>query len=112
MITALHPDDSLIEEAREALAAARTPKVRPMQQFAEEEIIVPEGPRANLRFRASVQPFAENWFAAVDSHQRNLHAAVGPTQTGKTLLCVIIPMMFHLFELKETVICGLPSMKM
>jgi hypothetical protein len=33
-------------------------------------------------------------------------------QSGKTLTCFIIPTLYHLFELRETVICGVPSMEM
>ena len=36
----------------------------------------------------------------------------GPTQSGKTLACFVIPLLYHLFELHETVICGLPDMDM
>ena len=38
--------------------------------------------------------------------------ATGPTQSGKTLACFIIPLLYHLFEIGETVICGLPDMDM
>src|SRR5678816_4563381 len=34
------------------------------------------------------------------------------TQSGKTLACFVIPLLYHLFELGETVICGLPDMDM
>lgn len=38
--------------------------------------------------------------------------AVGPTQSGKTLTCLIIPVMYHLFEVGETVICVVPDLNM
>lgn len=38
--------------------------------------------------------------------------ATGPVQSGKTLAAFVIPTMYHLFEIGETVIVGLPSMDM
>jgi phage terminase large subunit GpA-like protein len=38
--------------------------------------------------------------------------ATGPTQSGKSLSAFIIPTLYHLFEIGETVICGLPDMDM
>ena len=38
--------------------------------------------------------------------------ATGPTQSGKTLACFVIPLLYHLFEIRETVICGLPDIDM
>jgi len=38
--------------------------------------------------------------------------ATGPTQSGKTLCAYVIPLLYHLFEIGETVICGLPNMDM
>jgi hypothetical protein len=36
----------------------------------------------------------------------------GPTQTGKTLAAFVIPILYHLFEIGETVICGIPDLDM
>jgi phage terminase large subunit GpA-like protein len=36
----------------------------------------------------------------------------GPSQSGKTLLGSVIPLMYHLFEMRETVIYGVPSLDM
>jgi phage terminase large subunit GpA-like protein len=83
-----------------------------MRQFAEEEIVIPEGPFSGRRFRCSRQPYTGLWCDAVDSGRWSRCVATGPTQSGKSLSCFVIPMLFHLFELGETVICGLPDMDM
>ncbi len=83
-----------------------------MRQFAEEEIIIPDGPFANLRFRADRLPYAGLWLDAVDSGLYNEVVSTGPTQTGKSLLCFVLPILYHLFEVRESVICGIPMMNM
>jgi phage terminase large subunit GpA-like protein len=102
----------LHDDLRWFLRAARAKRVRTMRQFAEEEIVLPGGPFAGRRFRCSRQPFAALWFAEVDSGRWSRHVASGPSQSGKTLTCFVIPLLYHLFELGETVICGLPDMDM
>jgi hypothetical protein len=94
------------------LARARPARVRSMRRFAEEEIIIPEGPFAGRRFRCSRQPYSGLWFDEVDSARWSRCVATGPTQSGKTLSCFVIPLLYHLFEMGETVICGLPDMDM
>jgi hypothetical protein len=83
-----------------------------MRQFAEEEIVIPDGPFFGRRFRCHRQPYSGLWFDAVDSGHWSRCVATGPTQSGKTLSCFVIPLLYHLFEQGETVICGLPDKDM
>jgi hypothetical protein len=83
-----------------------------MRDFAEGEVIIPDGPFRGRRFRCARQPYTRLWFDAVDSGLWNRYVATGPTQSGKTLSCFVIPLLYHLFEVGETVICGLPDMDM
>ena len=94
------------------LSQARPQPLRSMRQFAEEEIIIPDGPFQGRHFRCHRQPYTGLWFDAVDSGCWSRHVATGPTQSGKTLACFVIPIVYHLFEVGETVICGLPDMDM
>jgi hypothetical protein len=94
------------------LAQARPQRLRSMREFAEEEVIIPDGPFAGRRFRCSTQPYIALWFDQVDSGHWSRFVATGPTQSGKTLSCFVIPLLYHLFEVGETVICGLPDMDM
>jgi len=83
-----------------------------MRQFAEQEIIIPDGEYKGRRFTCARQPFNALWFDAVDSGNWTRLWATGPSQTSKTLVCFIIPLLYHLFEVGETVICALPDMNM
>jgi phage terminase large subunit GpA-like protein len=90
----------------------RTPRLRSMREFAESEIILPTGPFAGRRFRVDRNPYAGLLLDAFDSRQWRRFATLGPRQTGKTLLGFVVPIMYHLFEVCETVICGVPSLDM
>ncbi len=99
-------------EIRRVYRDSRRAVWRTMGQFALDEIIIPDGPFKGLKYRYDRQPFSRLWFEEIDSKRYQRFAAVGPTQSGKTLTCCVIPTMYHLFELEETVIFGLPSMDM
>lgn len=99
-------------ELRWFLSRARPSRVRSIRDFAETEIIIPDGPFEGRRFRCERQPYTRLWFEAIDSGLWNRFVATGPTQSGKTLACFLVPVLYHLFELGETVICGLPDMDM
>ena len=94
------------------LAQARPRRLRTMRAFAEAEIIIPDVPFKGRQFRCARQPYTGHWFDAVDSGRWSRCVATGPTQSGKTLACFVIPLLYHWFELGETVICGLPDMDM
>jgi phage terminase large subunit GpA-like protein len=83
-----------------------------MREFAEQEIVIPDGPYRGRRFQCDRQPFNRLWFEAVDCGRWKRHVATGPSQSSKTLVCYIIPTLYHLFEHKETVIAGVPDMNM
>lgn len=94
------------------LAQSRPPRLRTMREFAEQEIVIPDGPFEGMRYACDRQPYTALWFEAVQSGRWNRFVATGPTQSGKTLSCFIIPLLYHLFEVGETVICGIPDMDM
>jgi phage terminase large subunit GpA-like protein len=83
-----------------------------MSQWCEEEIVIPNGPFVNERYRHERHPISKLFFAEIDSGRWSRVAGTGPTQNGKTLMCYVIPVLYHLFEIGETVIIGLPSMDM
>jgi phage terminase large subunit GpA-like protein len=92
--------------------ASRAPKLRTMRQFAEQSIIIPDGPFKNQRFNCDRQPYAGVYLDLVDALLWNRIAATGPSQTGKSFTCLVIPILYHLFETKENVIFGVPTMDM
>lgn len=112
MVTTASPTHPTLNDMRWFLRQARPRRMRSMRAFAEQEIIIPDGPFVGRRFRCDRQPYTGVWFDAVDSGQWCRYVATGPTQSGKTLACFVIPLLYHLFELEETVICGLPDMDM
>jgi phage terminase large subunit GpA-like protein len=85
---------------------------RSLYQFAEQEIVLPDGPYQGQRFRCSRQPSHGAFFRAVDSGNYFRYACTGPQQSGKTLAFVVIPILYHLFERQQTVLFGLPTMEM
>jgi len=105
----MHPTRA---ELRWFFEQARPRRWRTLREFAEQEIVIPSGPFAGRRFRCDRQPYTRLWFDAVDSGLWTRFVATGPTQSGKTLTCFIIPLLYHLFEIGETVVCGLPDMDM
>lgn len=112
LICLMIPTDPANGLLRWTLGQARAQRVRSMREFAESEITVPTGRFAGTRFRTDRQPFIRHWFDAVDAGGWQEHIATGPSQSGKTLSCFVIPTLYHLFELRETVIVGVPSMDM
>lgn len=83
-----------------------------MGQFAEAELTPPTGPFQNLDFKLSRQPFSRLLYNEIDSGRWRRVFCVGPTQTGKTLLTFVIPIIYHLFEVGETIVVGIPDMNM
>lgn len=81
-----------------------------MAQWVEEEVVVPSGPYENERYRHDRHPCSRIWFDALDSGVWTRHAASGPQQNGKSFMCYVLPVCWHLFEQAEGVIIGLPDM--
>jgi phage terminase large subunit GpA-like protein len=83
-----------------------------MRQWAEDEILIPNGPFAGEPFRANLIPWTRLFLDEVDSGRWHKIAGTGCTQAGKTLVLHAIPVLYHLFEVGETVVEGVPDMYM
>lgn len=103
---------ALREELTWCIARAKAQVVRPISQWVEDELVLPSGPYRGERYRHRRHPASRLWFDAIDSGQWNRFAASGPTQNGKTLMCYAAPILYHLFEIQETVVIGMPTMQM
>lgn len=101
---------TLRDEFRWLSANWRAPRLRTITEFAEQEIVIPEGPFEGRKFRVARQPYAGLLFREIESGRWRRFAMYGPVQSGKTLSAFIVPLLYHLFEVKETVICGVPTM--
>lgn len=89
---------------------ARTPRLRTIEQFAEEEVRLPSGPDQGLRFRASRHPAGRIWLRELDSGRWRRAHLVACNQDGKSLMAFVLLAMWVLFELKETLILAIPSL--
>ena len=69
----------LASRLRATLLPQRPPPVR---RWAEETIVIPDGPHRGSRFDCSVQPFSGLFFDALDSGLYDRIVATGPTQSG------------------------------
>lgn len=87
----------------------RPQRIRTLRQFAEAEIILPEGRFEGLRFRCHRQPFAGLLLDELPRWKRS--AITGCVQSGKSLAGWVIPILYHLFELGESVIAGVPTIE-
>jgi len=106
------PATTYRDEFRWLWKQAKTPTVRSMADWVEAELVIPDGPFKGERYRHYRHPVSRLWFDAVDSGQWTRVASTGPTQCGKTLMTYVVPVLYHLFEMRETVIVGLPDMNM
>lgn len=96
----------------DSLSRAIPPRPRTLRQFAEEEIRIPDGVYQGALYRVDRQPVMRHYFEAMESGNYTRVFATGPTQSGKTLTCSIIPVLYHLFEFGETVVFAVPSIDM
>ena len=109
--------DSIVTETARStflwgIDQGKTPALRPVSQWVEDKIILPGGPFEGERYSHSRHPASRLWFDAIDSGRWNRNAATGPTQNGKTLMFYVLPILYHLFEIQETVGIGIPTMDM
>jgi len=103
---------ALLSSTERLRDAFKRPPIRSMRQFAEDEIYLPTGKYRGMRFKCSRQPFTRLWFDEVDSGRWSEFVALGPSQSGKSLDCFVIPICYHLFEMRETVIAAVPDREM
>ncbi len=89
---------------------ARVSPLRSIRQFAEQDVVIPDGDYKGQLFRCHRQPSHGLWFDEIDSGRWSRFAFVACQQSGKTLAGYVIPIMYHAFEVQETVIVGLPTM--
>jgi phage terminase large subunit GpA-like protein len=104
--------DALTNTRREStsgLRSARPRRFRTMREFVEQELRLTGGPREGEMFRCDSQPYSRLWFDLVESGRWRRMFACGPQQSGKTLCGSVAPVLYHLFEVGERVIYGVPS---
>ena len=85
---------------------------RGIEQFAEEEVILPRGPMRSMAFDANFMPFCKFIFDAIDDDYYKAVALVACTQSGKSLMGTNIPILYYLFEKQEDCLYGVPMMSL
>jgi phage terminase large subunit GpA-like protein len=105
---------SLNDALRLRLLLSLVPKRPPaILTWAKQNIILPpSGPFKGLSFDENVQPYSRLFLTEIDNPRWEIVVATGPVQSGKSLNCYVIPVLYHLFEIEETVIGGLPTVDM
>ncbi len=87
-----------------------TPReIRSMLEFAEQEIVIPQGPYRGNLYTANTIPWHRELIDTMDSGRFSRIIATGSRQSSKTLTIFDLPYMYHTFEQEEDVICGIPS---
>jgi hypothetical protein len=104
--------ETLRDDFMRAFDRALIPLHRPISQFACEEIVIPSGPYKDQSFSFEFQPFVRLLFDLIEQGHFCRYAVTGTTQAGKSLNALVIPVMYHLFEIGEDVIVGIPQMEM
>ena len=91
----------------------QTKPVRTIRQFAVDEVRIPPGSKhAGERLQIRRQPVQGIFFDEVDRGYWLDIVCTAPSQAAKTFLCFDIPLAYHVAELQETVVVGVPDGQM
>ena len=90
----------------------RIRRYRSMSEFAEGELVLTTGDRKNLGYRFVDQPCHSLLCREFDSNHWVRHLVAGPTQSGKSTIAFILPLLYHLFERGEDVVAGVVDLAM
>lgn len=104
--------DPLVFELKRCLQRARLNPVRGMANWIEEELVIADGPTAGEPFQWARQPVTKLLIDEIDSGRWGEIFGTGPSQSGKTLILFVCPALYHVLELGETYILGIPDMRM
>lgn len=100
------------DEWARIISQMRPRKVRTICQWAEETIYIPDGPYEGVRWNRYRQPWAGIYFDLLALGLWSTNISGGPKQSGKTLNCYVLPTIYHLVEIEETAVCGVPDLEM
>jgi len=84
-------------------------KIRTFLEFAEQEIVMPDGVRRGLKYSADFMPWDRELFKMFDSSEFNRFWLTGSVQSGKSFRCLVIPVLYHIFEVEEDFILCAPD---
>ena len=84
-------------------------RVRHIDEWAEDEIVIPTGPYEGLKFRLDRQPVASLLYNEFKNPHWQEYAITGSTQTGKSFLGFALPVCWTLCEKREDAIIAAPT---
>jgi len=90
---------------------ARGRRMRNRVEFARDMIVIPEGPFKDSHWRPHFQPYSYHLLNAMDTLGFRKYRVTGCVQSGKTFSVPVINTLWHLFELRQTVVFGVPEME-
>ncbi len=94
------------------LRESRSVIKRTFTEWLEEVLWIATGPLAGTRFSYETQPVTRIWANCIDSGNWNEFVHTGPAQYGKSLMGYIAPMVYHLSEMRDHVVMGVPMADM
>lgn len=94
-------------EVRNFLHLSKARKLRDMHTWVKEELRLPPNPTNLERYYDTTQPAATLWLKAMPLPFRR-RALTGCTQSGKTWNGLSFPALWHLFEMGQTGVYGVP----
>ena len=97
---------------REFQTLAESRKIRSMREFAEQCVVIPDGPFRGFKFSVERQPWTGLFFDLVDKEVWPEVIGTSPAQGGKTLVLFVIPLLWAACELRENTVVALPDEEM
>jgi phage terminase large subunit GpA-like protein len=89
---------------------AKTPRLRSMAEFAEQEIVLPKGHYRRTLMTRDVQPFSFLLLDEIDTGRWSRIIVVGCVQSGKSTVAFGVVIVYYLVECNESVVIGAPTM--
>lgn len=112
MVAALRSNNPIREEFVWLADAARLPQLRSFREFLVADFVIPKGKHKNTKIQLDTQPYTNLLAAEIDNPRWTKYAITGCVQSGKSTIGFVAVIMYYLFEYKEPVIVGVPTMKL
>lgn len=94
------------------LRESRSIVKRTYTEWLEEVFCIPTGLYKGERFSFDTQPVERLWADCIDSGNWTEFVRTGPSQCGKSLMGYVSPTVYHLHELRDDVVMGVPMADM
>jgi len=103
-ITAIESEDMI-----GFVTESRPREIRNMREWAEDDVLIPDGPHKGMPFSCRNQPVHGLILDSLIDKRFQYYALTGPVQSGKTTIGMIIPLMYYQCELRSNTLLGAPD---